>query len=138
MKKILIDSDVCLDLITARYPFFQEANRLFSLVENGNCEGVVSADSFSNIYYILRKFSNSSKAREQIKNLRKITNVGEIRTSSIDSTLASEWNDFEDALQHACALENGCDAIISRNKQDYKKAELPVLTAMEFLQKISG
>lgn len=137
MKKILIDSDVCLDLITVRYPFFQEANRLFSLVENGNFEGVISADSFSNIYYILRKFSNSSKAREQIKNLRKITNVGEIRTSSIDSALASEWNDFEDAIQHACAVENECDAIISRNKQDYKKAELPVLTAMEFLQKIS-
>ena len=138
MKKILIDSDVCLDLITARYPFSLEANRLFSMVEKGLIDGVVSAESFSNIYYILQKFSNSSKAIEQIKNLRKITKVGEIKTSTVDTALISGWKDFEDALQHTCAVESGCDAIISRNKQDYREADVPVMTAMEFLQEIPG
>lgn len=134
MKRILIDSDICLDSITNRYPYSTEANRLLEYVEEGNCTGIISAESISNIFYILRKLSNSSKAMEQIRNLRKITEVGTIQSSTIDKAIDLQWNDFEDALQYICALESGCEAIITRNRNDSKKSLIPVLSAEEFLE----
>lgn len=133
MEKILIDSDICLDSITGRYPFSIHANQLFTAVENKEVTAYVSAESFSNIFYILRKFSSSGMAVEQLKNLRKIVHVGILKESTIDSALTSGWNDFEDSLQYHCALENMCDSIISRNKSDFEKNEIPVLTAREYL-----
>lgn len=135
MKKILIDSDICLDSITARTPYQQNSDRLFDYVETGEIKAIVSAESFSNIFYILRKLSSSKKAIQQIINLRSIVNVGNIFESTIDSALESEWIDFEDALQHFCAVENDCDAIITRNISDFKESEIPVYTPIQFIDK---
>lgn len=135
MKKILIESDICLDTITGRLPFQNTADRILEYVEDGGVTGVVSAESFSNIFYILRKLSTSTQAIQQIKNLRSIVEVGTVKPSTVDSALASGWNDFEDALQHYCAVENSCDAIVTRNTADFKKSEIPVFTPVEFIEK---
>lgn len=95
--------------------------------------GFVSAESFSNIFYILRKLSSTKKAVQQINYLRLLVNVGAIRESTIDSSLESDWSDLEDALQHYCSLENDCDAIITRNVSDFKNSQIPVLTPSEFM-----
>ncbi len=129
----MIDSDVCLDSITGRIPYSNPANRLLEYVEEGEIEGFVSAESFSNIFYILRKLSSTKKAIQQVKNLRLLVNVGSIHESTIDSALGSGWSDFEDALQHYCSLENECEAIITRNVSDFKKSDILVLTPSDFI-----
>lgn len=134
MKKIMIDSDVCLDSITGRIPYSGSANRLLEIVEESEVQGVVSAESFSNIFYVLRKLSSTKMAIQQIKYLRLLVNVGAVHESTIDSALESDWRDFEDALQHFCSLENNCDAIITRNVSDFKKSEIPVLAPSEFIE----
>ena len=136
MKKILIDSDICLDSITARYPHSIHANRLFSLVEKGTVKAVVSGGSFSNIYYILRRLSNSERALEQLQNLRQLMDVSTLKTSTIDLALASGWRDFEDALQYYCAVENECEAIITRNRNDFEQADIPVKNALEYVNEL--
>lgn len=128
----MIDSDVCLDSITGRIPYSKHADRLLELVEEGVVKGVVSAESFSNIFYILRKLSSTKKSVQQIKNLRLLVSVGAIHETTIDSALESGWNDFEDALQHYCSVENDCDAIITRNVSDFKESVIPILTPSEF------
>lgn len=133
MKKILIDSDICLDSITNRIPFSVDASRLLEAVEEKKCTGIISAESFSKIYYILRKLSNRETAIRQIRNLRKITQPGAILPSTLDKAIELDWPDFEDALQYASALENECDAIVSRNVVDFKKSKIPVMNAGEFL-----
>lgn len=137
MQRVLIDSDVCLDSITARVPYQTLADRLLYLAESGEIAGIVSAESFSNIFYVLRRLSNSRKAIQQIKNLRLIVQVGPIYESTVDSVLNSDWNDFEDALQYFCAIENNCDAIITRNNSDFKNSEIPVFTPHLFFEKYS-
>lgn len=135
MKKIMIDSDICLDSITARIPYQYEADRLFDYVERGKMTGIVSAESFSNIFYILRKLSSSKKAIQQIKNLRTIVNVGRIHETTVDSALNADWNDFEDALQYFCAIESNCEAIVTRNISDFNNSEIPVFTPNMLLDK---
>ncbi len=133
MEKILVDSDVCLDSITARYPFSVEADQLLQAVEDGLIVGVVSAESFSNMFYILRKLSSAAEAIEQLKNLRSIVQVGHLKPSTIDNALDAEWTEFEDALKNFCAVETNCDAIVTRNKSDYKQSTVRVLTPLEVL-----
>lgn len=134
MKKILIDSDICLDTITGRMPYQESADRLLGYIEDEDVIGIISSESFSNMFYILRKLSSSKKALEQIKKLRLLVGVGSIKESTIDSALHSGWSDFEDAIQHFCAIENKCDAIITRNISDFKDSEIPVYTPAQFIE----
>lgn len=131
--KILIDSDVCLDFITGRQPYFNDAKRLFWEVEKEVLHGVISPESFSNMYYVLCRFHPPAKVIRQLKTLRSIISVGMLAGTVIDQALDSGWNDFEDAIQHFCAVEAGCDAIVTRNTRDFGKSELPVKTPSEIL-----
>lgn len=134
MKKILIDSDVCLDSITGRYPWSIHADKTLQLCEEKKLTGVISAESVSNIYYILRKLSTHQKALDQIKNLRLILKIGSISQSVIDKALYSGWKDFEDAIQYFCAVNEKCDAIITRNTSDFNQGKLSVYEPDEFLK----
>ena len=134
MKKILIDSDVCLDSITGRYPWSIHSDKILQLCEDKKLSGVVSAESVSNIYYILRKLSTHQKAEEQLKSLRLILKIGSISQVVIDKALQSGWKDFEVAIQYYCAVEEKCDAIITRNISDFKQGKLPVYQPDDFLK----
>jgi predicted nucleic acid-binding protein len=133
MKKILIDSDVCLDAITGRAPFEIESSMILQYCEDNAIFGMVSAESFSNMFYVLRKLSSSDKAIRQLTNLRRIVEIGEITMTVIDQALHSDWSDFEDAIQYFCALESGCDAIVTRNRYDFRFSEIPVYNPDEFI-----
>ena len=133
MEKILIDSDVCLDSLTGRYPHSIYADKLLLSVEDGAATGIVSAESFSNLYYVIRKFSSHENAINLLDELSTIVTVGTLRPEVVESALKSGWKDFEDALQHFCAIYEKCDAIITRNKRDFKASELPVHSPSEWL-----
>lgn len=134
MKKILIDSDVCLDSITRRYPFSVNADKILQLAEEKAIEAYVTAESFSNMFYILRKLSTSAKAISVLKDLRSVVQFAAVGHSVIDSALNSSWTDFEDAIQYYCATEEKCDAIVTRNTSDFIKASIPVHIPVEFLK----
>lgn len=132
--KILIDSDVCLDLITGRKPFFDNAKRFFEVIENTDLQAFVSPDSFSNMFYILRKDYVPQTIVAKLESLRILILVAPLFEKIIDLALKSGWKDFEDAMQYYCAKENGCDCIITRNTKDFIKSSLPVYTPFEFLE----
>jgi predicted nucleic acid-binding protein len=138
MKKILIDSDICLDVITGRVLFEKESAMILQYSEDNVINGLVSAESFSNMYYVLRKLSSSEKAIRQLTNLRRIVTVGEITMAVIDQALSSGWRDFEDAIQYFCALESDCDAIVTRNRYDFRFSGLPVYNPSELIRIVNS
>lgn len=99
MTKILIDSDICLDTFTAQYPYSLNADKLLEAVEGGSLTGVVSAESFSNIYYVARKMESHEKAIDLLNNLKEIVVIGTLTPEVVQQALSSGWSDFEDALQ---------------------------------------
>src|SRR6056297_597899 len=111
MDKILIDSDVCLDSFTVRYPFNVEADKLLLMVEDSLVQGIVSAESFSNMHYVLRKFSSSQTSFELLNQLKMIVSIGIVDSEVVTQALQSGWNDLEDAIQYYCAVKESCDAI---------------------------
>ena len=133
IKRVFIDSDIILDVATGRMPFVQNSKIVLSIIENGKAFGMISSNSVTNIYYILRRLSSDEKARIFIKKILKYIDVISADHKNILDALDSKFNDFEDAVQNYSALSNLCDCIITRNTEDYKKSELTIYSPIEFI-----
>ena len=74
-------------------------------------------------------------ARKAISKFKVLVEVLPLDDKILELSLASDFTDFEDAVQYYTATEHGMDVIISRNKKDFKNISLPVLTAKEYLKR---
>lgn len=136
--KLFLDTNVILDLIIKRKPFFEDIAKIVSLYEDGKCKLVTSSVSFVNCNYILGKNIKKEKVLENLKILRLFCSILEVSQSEIDISLNSNFNDFEDAVQYHTALKNNCDFIITRDLKDFKNSEIPALSPTEFLASINS
>lgn len=132
-QAVFADTDIILDVLARRTPFYQSAALLFSLAERGEVKIYVSALSFANLHYILRKNLPPHKAVETLKNLRKLVSILSLDDSIIAKALESGFKDFEDAIQYNTALSKGVACLITRNVRDYPKPSITVCTAEEYL-----
>ena len=132
MHKVFVDADVILDLLAKREPFFSDSARLFVLIEKKEVSGFTSPLIIANIYYVLRKHTSKKTAIASIRRLRSLLDLLPLTQTNIDRALESSFTDFEDAIQHEVALNNNMDFIITRNTKDYKKSELPAMSAKEY------
>jgi predicted nucleic acid-binding protein len=137
IKRIFVDSDIILDVATGREPFVAKSKEALALIENGYAIGVMSSNSVTNIYYILRKLSSGDKAKIFIRTILKFISVIPIDHENILNALDSKFYDFEDGVQHFCAVKNQCDLILTRNMQDYAFSELEVIEPKELMMMYS-
>jgi predicted nucleic acid-binding protein len=138
MTDLFIDTDVIIDFLIDRKPFSREAAIIFTLVEQKKLKGYASSLTFSNLYYVLRKFESHNKVISKLDSLSKLVNILKVDDQTIKSALASSFPDFEDCIQHFCASESKkTDVIITRNIKDYKNSDLPVMTPGDFLKATS-
>ncbi|MDP3976025.1 MAG: PIN domain-containing protein [bacterium] len=137
MQKIFIDSDVVLDVMLDREPHYPFSVQVFALLDIKAVKGHVSSLVFSNLYYVLRKVKASSIVIKALLQLRGMVDVIPVHQEIIDRALASDFKDFEDAIQYYAAMEKGLDLIITRNKKDYKKADVAVMTPEEFVASVA-
>lgn len=133
-NKILVDTNVCLDVILNRKPYATPAIELIGRTESGDFSGVIAAHAVDTIFYILSKQLGKRKAYEGISIIREAFNVADVTQSAIDNALQLRWPDFEDAVHYQATLQAGCDAIITRNQADFENASLPALSPYEFLE----
>lgn len=133
MIKVFVDTDVCIDLLSGRQPFNKTAEILFSMADTGKVRLFVSSLSFSNIDYVLRSNYPKGNSRQLLVRFKTLVKVLAVDEKTIDLAIASDFNDFEDAIQYACALNNDIPILVTRNVRDYKKSEIPVITPDVFV-----
>ncbi len=131
---VFVDSDIILDLIAERDPFYIHAAKLFTLIDQGKIKAYTSPIIFANLHYILRKYKSNSFALQSLRKLKTLINVLTIGSRVVEQALNSEFKDFEDALQYFTAINNGIKIIVTRNKVDYRKSKITVSTAEEFIK----
>jgi predicted nucleic acid-binding protein len=129
--RVFVDSDVILDLLLRREPFFGAASDLFMAIQKGLLEGCVSPLIFSNLFYIFRQQVPTADALGALRKLKLLVRVLPVDEAVVEMALASSFKDFEDAIQYYTALRADLDAVVTRNKRDYRGAKLPVLDAVE-------
>lgn len=133
MEKLLVDTNIVIDLLSKREAFFEEAQELFTMADNNEVELLVSALTFANTHYLLAKHQKLDEARNTLIKFKVLVHVAALDNKIIELALVSDFKDFEDAIQYHTALENEVDIIITRNKKDFKNAKLPIMTAKEYL-----
>lgn len=135
MKKLLLDTNIIIDLLSERQPFYLEAARIFSLADKKEIQVSVSALSIATTNYILLQSKKSDEAKQILRKLKLIVQVLSLDDKIVELALNdSDFKDFEDGLQYYTALENGLDAIITSNLKDFRKSKIPVMTADQYMQ----
>ena len=135
MADLFIDTDVIIDFLIDRKPFSREAAIIFTLVEQKKLTVYASSLTFSNLYYILRKYESHKKVISKLESLSKLVRILKVDEQTIRSAISSGFADFEDSIQHFCAFESKrIGVIITRNTKDYKNSDLPVMTPGDFLK----
>ncbi|HEC41775.1 MAG TPA: PIN domain-containing protein [Bacteroides sp.] len=134
MKQILLDTNIVLDLLARRMPFYNEAAELLSLADRKTISLSLSSLSLANTHYILTKYTTEREARTIIRNFKVLVQVLSFDDKITDLALNSDFKDFEDAIQYFTAIENDQELIVTRNMSGYRKSKMPVMTAREFIQ----
>ena len=135
MINFFLDTNIVIDLLTDRKPFSSLAGKLFDYSEKGEVKLYLSAVSYSNIYYVVRKVSSHKETIKILSRLEEMTEIIDTTSSTIKNAIDSEFKDFEDALQnYAAELNNEIDVIITRNTKDYKMSALGVMTPENYLK----
>jgi len=133
MKRVLVDTNIILDLLSQRIKFFKASQDFFTYALDNDIELYVSTLSFANTHYILKEQLKLSKVRQSLRKFKALVKVASFDDKALELALEEGFGDFEDGVQYYIAIENSCEAIITRNKKDFKKSSIPTLNAAEFV-----
>lgn len=133
MTKLLIDTNIILDLLARRAPFYDSASKLFSLADKKKIHLSVSALSIANTAYVISRTLDAVRTREVLGRFKVLVEIIAISDKIIDLALNdSSFADFEDGIQYYSALEANQDIIITRDLKGFKNSLLPVMSAEEY------
>ncbi|WP_306014410.1 MULTISPECIES: PIN domain-containing protein [unclassified Allomuricauda] len=135
-RRIFVDTNVMLDLLGEREPFYAPIAQIATLAEKKILTMVVSPISFATVNYFLSKYESPKIAREKLRKFKILCEICSMDEQTVEKGLNTPIKDFEDALQYFNATESGCEIIITRNGKDFKHSLLPVMTASEFLKSL--
>lgn len=136
--RLFIDTNVMLDLLGEREPFYIASAKIATLADKGKIEMVASALSYATVSYFLTKFEGIDKTKDKLRKFKVISEICELDGKIIEKGLTSNFSDYEDALQYHSALRKECDIIITRNAKDFKLSSIPVMTPDEFLNSLKS
>ena len=133
-KRIFIDINIAIDLLSERNPFYASVAQIFSLGDEGKINISFSSLGFSILDFIISKERGKTKSREILRKFKMLVKVLSVDEKIINLALNSDFRDFEDAIQYEVAKENKQEIIISRNLKDFKTSEIPVFLPEDFLK----
>ncbi len=135
--RVLIDTNILLDFLLGREPYFNNADRIIKLCADRKIQGFMAAHSIPNVFYILRKDLPEEARREMLLNLCDILAVEGIDSVKIVAALKNKaFADLEDCLQSDCARRIRADYIVTRNMKDFKISEVPAILPEDFLKAV--
>jgi len=134
MSRLLIDTNIVMDLLSKREKFYDEAAALFSRADKKELVLTITSLTFANTNYILTKLKSAKEAREILRKFKVLVELLNLDDKIAELALSDDsFPDFEDGLQYYSAIENQIDVIITRNKKDFKNSKIPILSTKEFL-----
>lgn len=133
--KLLIDTNVVLDVLLRREPFFGKAAEVLNLTQREDVREYVSASAITDIYYIANKqMKDRAAVRDLLNRLLMLVSVAAVSEQEIRNALHLEWADFEDSVQYSVALLNEMDGIVTRNPGDYQEADVQIWLPEQILE----
>ena len=133
--KLLIDTNVVLDVLLQREPSCRTATAVLNLTQRDDVREYVSASAITDIYYIANKqMKDRDAVRDLLKRLLMVVSVAAVSEREIQNALNLAWGDFEDSVQYSVALMNEMDGIVTRNPSDYQEANMRIWLPEQVLE----
>ena len=137
--KVLVDTNVIIDILEHREPFFADSYRIIQLGLQGKLDTVMSAGAVTDVYYIIsRSLRDPNKARDKITSLTTLINICDTTFKDINTGLSFRIQDFEDAVIAAIAKREKADFIVTRNEADFTSSPVPAISPAQLLRQFSG
>ncbi len=132
--KLLIDTNIVLDVLLKREPFYQAAVKVMNLAQHDDIHEYISASAVTDIYYIAYKQIKDRKlVLDLIKRLLMVVSIVAVTEQEIRNALETGWRDFEDAVQYSVALLNEMEGLVTRNPRDYERADIVIWSPEQVL-----
>lgn len=136
--RLLIDANIVLDVLAKREPHYTTSAAVWTLVEQGQVEGLLAAHTVTTLHYLVVKHLAQFQAHLIMTKLLHVFNIAAVDRGVILQALALGWKDFEDAVQMAAAFNSQADYLVTRNPKDFKDELVRVLQPGELLALISS
>ena len=134
--RVLFDTNVLLDVLLDREPWVEWSSACWQANDEGRITGYVTACSIPDIFYIARRLKDRDVAYKAVRICLDAFNICLIDAQTLEQAMGLAEDDFEDNLQIAAAAIAGLDTIVTRDKEGFAEAALPVLTPEELMQQI--
>lgn len=136
--KVFLDTNVLIDVLTKREPFYSNSAKIWTMVEKNLVKGYISAISVNNIYYIIKKLKGKNEAEQIVDKIIKDFKIISLTYEILKLSRTINKKDFEDIIQYFSALQKGCEFIITRDIKDFPKKEIKVIEPSEFIEKFEN
>ncbi|MBD2442332.1 MULTISPECIES: PIN domain-containing protein [Aphanizomenonaceae] len=136
--KILIDTNIIIDNALEREPFWNASEQVLSLIEQGTIVGYISASTFSDLYYIIRKARGRDWTLTYLNQLITFCQIATVNQAAITMAFTTNFKDFEDSIQYSTAVVNQLDAIITRNPQDFPIVTPRIITPEQLIAELTN
>lgn len=134
--RVLIDTNVILDILQKREPFFTDSYRALRRALENDAECLISASAATDIFCVLRKsLGSAQQAKEHIDQLAQVVSFADVQGMDIHTALMRAMPDFEDAVVDAMAERSGASYILTRNIKDFTGSVVPAILPADFLNK---
>lgn len=131
--RVLLDTNVVLDVLLQRGPHVADSAAVLSVVESGVVTGLISATTVTTIYYLVEKALGAGRARKHVDTLLSICEVAPVTEEVLREALALGFADYEDAVLHEAARRARAQGIVTRDQRGFRRADLAVYTPAELL-----
>jgi predicted nucleic acid-binding protein len=136
--KVLIDTNVVLDVLINNSAFFANSKKIFDFAEQKQITGFISASAITDIFYIAQRKLGKKVIKEAIKKVLQIFFPATVTDNHIYQALDLEWDDFEDSVQYVVGEGLATDYIVTRNTKDFTFGSIPPVTPEQFIKIITG
>ena len=134
--KVLLDTNILLDIVEKREPYFSDSYQVFMKSAKKEIEAIIGASSITDIYYVTRRnCKDTNQAIGYIIDLLKVAAPVDTKAADIEEAIKLNFPDFEDAVVAATAARENADFIITRNTGDFAKSPVPAFNPEDFLKK---
>lgn len=131
--KILFDTNILLDLLLMRKPYYESVVKLISFVENRMIEGWLCPNTVSTVHYLLTEALDEEQAAGHLKTILSMYRIPELNQAVLNKAALGKYSDYDYALTYQAALQANVDGILTRNQEHYTESSLPVCTPGKLL-----
>jgi len=133
--KILLDTNIVIDILSKRMPFFQDSYDSFLKILKMKDIPCISSSSVTDIVYILRKYiTDKTLLSQTVKTFLKILEIEDTKRTTVEDAFDLNMKDYEDSVQLMIAKENKIDLILTRNKKDFENPSIKVMEPKDYLK----